>query len=378
MKFKTKEILFFIGFFILTLSKYISNIALLKSINNHRLIVDAIGIFLIIVYLAQRRNFSWKVVILLSIGVINFLMVRDSTLLTFVTILLALKNITVDKIIQYYYKINAFILTICTLMYPVLLKINLVSTSFISGRERYTFLFNHPNTYSITFVFVFLAYIYLDKEKISNIRIIITCIFAIIYLYIFPKTITAVISLLVFLTLFVFTQYFKYIRKYVLKFALPIFTILCITTIYSFYYNLDIPIIRNYISGTFEIRFVDAAYALKYYKLSLFGTLINDLGSLVYRDGNWVSHWLDLGYIRALFNYGILGFVLYLICLTRAFYNYIKNKQYFIVILITVVIIYGLSEWGAFDIITAFPLLFLYIGLLSKKKLMKCNSRGNI
>lgn len=376
MKFKKNEVLFYIGFFILTLSKYVSNIALLKNINNHRLIVDAIGIFLIVFYLLLRKDISLKVVMLLSISVINFLMVRESTLLTFITILLAVRSIKVNRIIQYYFKINAFVLLLCTLLYPVLLYFDLVGTSLISGRERYTFLFTHPNTYSITFVFTLLAYIYLYKEKITNIRIIIMCVFAIVYLFIFPKTITAVISLLVFLMLFVLTQYYKYIREHILKFALPMFTILLITIICSYYYDFDIPILHNYISGTFEIRFIDAAYALKNYKLSFFGTFINDLGSLVYRDGDWVSHWLDLGFVRALFNYGILGFLLFLTFFTRSFYYYVKNKQYFIVILIIVMLIYGLCEWGAFDIMTAFPLVFLYKGLISKKKVMKCNARG--
>ncbi|MBV3836961.1 hypothetical protein, partial [Bifidobacterium sp. MSK.17.10] len=55
------------------------------------------------------------------------------------------------------------------------------------------------------------------------------------------------------------------------------------------------------------------------------------------------------------------GALIFTVILIHSIRSMIRNRDYSSLILITIVLFYGLSEWGAFSALTAFPLLLTTI-----------------
>lgn len=97
--------------------------------------------------------------------------------------------------------------------------------------------------------------------------------------------------------------------------------------------------------------------AIRLYGVNLTGHYLDKLGETLFIDGQWGTFWLDFAYVRVLVEFGIIGALIFTVILIHSIRSMIRNKDYSSLILITIVLFYGLSEWGAFSALTAFPLL---------------------
>ena len=131
--------------------------------------------------------------------------------------------------------------------------------------------------------------------------------------------------------------------------------------IFSLYLTGKTGFIGKIISGTFSYRFIGSVMAIRLYGVNLTGHYLDKLGETLFIDGQWDTFWLDFAYVRVLVEFGIIGALIFTVILIHSIRSMIRNRDYSSLILITIVLFYGLSEWGAFSALTAFPLLLTTI-----------------
>ena len=195
-----------------------------------------------------------------------------------------------------------------------------------------------------------------------------------VFLYVFPNSKTAVVTVLVYMGCRFLVRYARILWKPFIRVILPATAVIAVIFVFLFYTG-HASVISNYIADTFEARFSGAATAFRMYNVNLFGHELEELGETVYVNGEWSIFWLDLAYIRILFTFGIVGTVVFFVPLFKAVGRYIREKNYIVLSLLAVAIVYGISEWTAFSITTVFPLLFLSVPLKEKKTVFKVTWR---
>lgn len=368
-KIKANKVLFYVGFTIIILRKFGSVIEVLQHSLLNTYNIYFVGITFIIMS-AIICQFSFTDFFFIVYGLVSFYLTRDITLLSFLSILIAAKNIVLDEIIIFYYRIQFCILGICILFYPLLRIIgsSLATTSYIAGRFRYNFFFTHPNNFAIQCVFTILAYIYIKRNKFSLKKINIICIITALFLLLFPNSQTATLVMLIYVFMNIVVRYASVFWKYFIRVFIPLFAFTLIYILFQFY-NGNTSIISNYITGTFASRFIGAIQGMELYHVNLFGNYISDIGDLIYMDGQWGNLWIDLAYIRMLITYGIIGAGIFYYIFIKSFFVYYKEKNYSVLLLFLSVMLYALSEWTAFSIQTVFPLLFCCVSINKQNRL---------
>lgn len=151
-----------------------------------------------------------------------------------------------------------------------------------------------------------------------------------------------------------------FFKKKILRFAPYLVAIIGIL-IFSLYLTGKTGFIGKIISGTFSYRFIGSVMAIRLYGVNLTGHYLDKLGETLFIDGQWGTFWLDFAYVRVLVEFGIIGALIFTVILIHSIRSMIRNRDYSSLILITIVLFYGLSEWGAFSALTAFPLLLTTI-----------------
>lgn len=363
-------VLFDCGFILLLINKFARVINIFTNTIFSTNYIYLVGIFLVVLSVLIKR-FSWIDLLLVAYGYFTFISVHDATLFSFFVLLIATQNINTDDILRIYARVQTFILSACIIVYPILLVLgsSYATVSYSAGRSaiRYNFFFSHPNNFAIQCVFTVLVYIYLYRDKLSYYKTNIIILFTIVFLLVFPKSKTAVIALIIYLVVLFMIKYAKLIWKPFIKFVFPIIIICISILVYMNYKGMALPF-ANYITGTFAARFSGAAMSFHIYKVNLFGNYLNEIGNTIYINGQWSTLWIDLAYIRMLIAFGIVGASIFYYIFFKGLIRHIKEKNYTVLSLFVVVIVYAIAEWTAFSILTVFPLLFCNISFQSRSK----------
>ena len=270
------------------------------------------------VVLFQKKSFFLILVFLFAFN--TWLLTRDTTLIVFLLFAATTQN-TKKKLLNTFLTVQSIILASCIITYFLALKIKFINVSLYNtgDRTRYTFFFLQPNNFGIQFAFTIICFIYISKLS-SLISIAILAISS-AFLYIFPNCVTGCVVLVIYALLILFFDKIDFFKKKILRFAPYLVAIIGIL-IFSLYLTGKTGFIGKIISGTF---------------------------------------WLDFAYVRVLVEFGIIGALIFTVILIHSIRSMIRNRDYSSLILITIVLFYGLSEWGAFSALTAFPLLLTTI-----------------
>ena len=369
------EFLFYIGFMALLINKFGKIISMTEGSMLSSNVIYFFGIFALILS-ALFSQFSMFDILLTVYGFSSFVTGFDTALLSFIVLVIAVKNMDIERVTAFYTYFQAAILGMCIGLYFVLLTAgsSYASLSVISGRVRYNFFFSHPNTFAVQVVFTVLAYLYIKRKTLpywmTNVILSVTAVF----LYLFPNSQTAVVTVFVYMGCRFLVRYARLLWKPFIRVILPATAVIVVFFVFLFYTG-HAAVISNYIADTFEARFSGAATAFRLYNVNLFGHHLEELGETVYVNGQWSTFWLDLAYIRILFTFGIVGAIIFFVPFFMAVGRYIREKNYIVLSLLAVVIVYGISEWTAFSITTVFPLLFLSMPVKEKKTVFKVTWR---
>lgn len=311
----------------------------------------------------------WKPVriwnlILIPVGMISYWKSKDDTLIILILLILAWGQRDANVLIRFWFEIQATVLIACTGLYMFLLALGspLAKTGLMDGRLRYYFMFNHPNNYSIQMFFCLMAFVYLYGRKVKKAWLCLIFIIFAVFFALLPKTYTATISMLCIGGLLLCTWYLrKHLKLIYGCFTVAIFVITygCVALIYSGKGDF----VSRVFSGSFYGRMNSAATLLHEHPLTLFGRQMTELGRITRINGDWNVEWADMAYTRCFMAFGIIGGAVLIFLLFRSFYGMVEKQCYGEALALAAVCIYGVSEWSAFSITTAWGMIFLGEGL---------------
>ena len=367
-----KEHLFFIGLLFYVLRNffaYTSYPVPNSILNIFWFITQSSWIFAMV----MRWEFNGRViveVILLIFGYINLKITGSWNMLSLFFMLFASKGIEVKKIINLMFKVSAVLLSVNIAWYTLNYLLGRVTISQMREVDgeiilRHNFYFNHANGLSLYIFFVVLMFMYLYYEKINKSILYLVLLISALFIYSFPNTRT--IALLFLIVMLLDLPKRKTLDMFVCKICRHMYIIgfiLIIVLVYLFVNNSNAIVLK--INDAMNGRLTLVAGAFQLYGVNLQGhKIINEevfLPSLGY-----FKLYIDNFYGMLVIRYGLLAtFIVsfFAICTSKSLYK--QNKR-LVLILLSIVFIFGLSESTALDIFPVFPWLFFKETNLYKK-----------
>lgn len=309
----------------------------------------------------KRKKLKIIDMLLMCLGIISYMKSGFTGMLTFALIIVAARDIDVDRIIKFSFKINFFILVIHIVLYIIyyVFDFHILKFNTRDGIDivRHTFLFGHANTFSAYFCWTYMMYLYLKYERIGIIDYM-GMILASIFIYVFPNSRTSSIIIIIMMFLIMLT---KFMQKKELKITPKLLRQgIMICSIFSvilliFYGKSDfVSTIDKFFSA--RIKLARACY--EYYGISMFGEYIPIGQELQYMEDFGLNGLtLDSAYYSLMFNYGIGSFLVVIVLLIKTSNkNKIKMKE---VVFLDLFAMFALMETISFNPLFGFPLLFI-------------------
>ncbi len=327
-----------IALFMIEFATFTKNIVFIT--NYSQVIINiAIGILLINSFLILckmkadlKKWIIYSIIIIISF--ISYIHTKDGILIQLSLILICSINIDFDDIVKkdVYFKMFLFIFILLAYF------LGAVNTAVFwrENKIRYALGFNQPNTLGYFLISWFFEYCYLQRNKIKWTSVVTLSLF-IYALLSLAESRTAELVLILFLILY--SVYYlknkkkkesKIINKYVAIIAFILFTILSFYVTYEFANGNSVAKqIDSFLSG----RLYWQNTFLNQYNINLLGNNID------------YFYTLDNAYIRTILNFGWIVWVTYAFVFNKIVSYAVKRKEYMIVIITLVLLVYGLMEW---------------------------------
>lgn len=206
--------------------------------------------------------------------------------------------------------------------------------------------YHHPNQLASTVLLLILLYMCIKRGqlKLSELFAVIVVVFATVEIT-RNRTITVLIPLEVVLLLLLNSTQFKNKAQLMFdvvgKWVMPVCALLSIVP--ALLMNTvtgRAQVILYNINGLMGSRYTHSARVFENYPVPLFGGIL-DFDEL---EDLYKYSTVDNGYVRLLYNFGIVGFAVFLLLYWMAISNMIKRKEYIFLSFIFIVSIWGLSE----------------------------------
>ena len=233
--------------------------------------------------------------------------------------------------------------------------------------------FTHPNRLACTVTYIIFCYICYKKDRLRKNDLVVICV-ATILAYLITKSRTLLYCTGLFIVL-----YWLFIGKHrgkIMKLMnAAAFLVMPICVLMS----ISIPILLLRSTGiiqeiiyainlAFSRRFTHIEHAFLAYPVSLFGGIF-DFESMTDTFGYAV---VDNGYIRFMYNYGIIGLIFFSFISMYCIYKLIKKKEYVYVIVCIIAAIQGLLE-NTYIYIGLNILVMFWGEMIQKDRIAKCS-----
>lgn len=217
------------------------------------------------------------------------------------------------------------------------------SFTIVSG---YGLGYHHPNQLASTVLFLILLYLCIKRGqlKLSELFAVIVVVFATVEIT-RNRTIVILVLLEVVSLLLLNSAQFKnktqLLFDVVGKWVMPVCALLSIgPALLMNTVTGRAQVILYNINGLMGSRYTHSARVFENYPIPLFGGIV-DFGEL---EDLYGYSTVDNGYVRLLYNFGIVGFAVFLLLYWMAVDKMIKRKEYIYLTFIFIVSIWGLSE----------------------------------
>lgn len=355
----SKNMIFYFAFVLLEISKFVAQ---LDIFGNSKWIFIAASFWIAIIcmlFFMFKQKVTVYEGILLALCAGSYYICRERYVITLFVVCIASKGIDKEAIIKLWTNIQIGVLASCIFIYTICYWIGLpiAVAGFIGeGRYRHFFLFEHPNGFAVELCFTVMAYIYLNYKKMAFWKNTLLLMAASLFLWVFPNSKTPALLLVVYWLVLGIYRYSEPLSRMLprcLPFGLILISafVICVVAVRSATW---MDIIDSVLSGRLDLAII----ALSQYKINLWGQQLSKIGSHIEYEGFWRQLWIDIGYLRMLLACGALltGFILY-----RIIYSYERYIKTCPLKAITLAMVFLLAtvEWGAFSVMTAFPLLFV-------------------
>ena len=369
IKINLTKILFYISLFLIEFATYTKNVTFVTNYSqvliNLALVLLIFSSFLKIINIKLNYKNCLLYFLLLALAFFSLIKTEDSLLFQLALLLFCSIDLEFDDILRKDIKIKILLFIF---IYGCYLTRNVETLFFTrNGQIRYAFGFNQPNAFGFFVLSLFLEYVYVKKLKIMK---VIVLFFIVMYFISLAGSRGSQVTCIIFMILYTI----NWIKQEKLKTELNMKILSLISRwIFIILTILSIYVTVRYIKGDGFVRILDDILSGRFYLQSLFYESY-DINLL----GNNINYFdtLDNAYIRAILNFGIIGWIVYTYIYYRMVVVADKEKNNLMLIIIFSLLAYGVMEWYILrPAINIF--LFYFSTSLIKDKLKRSDFNGN-
>lgn len=325
------------------------------------IIIAAVSLLLVIHIILSKYNLKSLIFCfaLSALALYTTIVTKQSAILEMVLLIIAVRNYSIDRVIEIIYNLSKHLLIIHLLIYLILVLLGQQQIfTLYYGRIRASFGFVHPNLFSIYVFNIILMWLWINYEKLKTKNIILLFLLMTV-IYLMTNTRTAYIIDIVVLIIILLSKKNKYPSATFTGFLFPIISLFMF--MFSNLYNEGnniVLIINNLLSGRIKL----GAYALSNYGITLLGQNVNF--SNITWDPQWElnSFTFDSLYTYLIFCIGVVWLLIIIFFVYKLSKKSEKSR-----IFILVFILYSITEIHPLNCFYLFPiLLFSTIGEKSK------------
>lgn len=292
-----------------------------------------------------------KIVALLAISLINYATTHETVFTIEILAAILFSLVDAKHLFQYIFYERVILLLLIVICSVVgILPFNAVEV-FKGGMNSkivlgYAFGFNHPNQFASAICFLILIYICYKNDQI-NVKNIFCIAVIMLCSYFFSKSRTLLVTTTFILLMVIMLQYrstsniFKRLLKILAPWSLPTFVVASI--VFPLSMTTATGRLKTYLWAFNDLigsRFSHSARVFSTYKIPLFGG-INHFDELQRLYGYSV---VDSGYINLLFDFGILGFVIFIVLYILTIRRLIREQEYIYLAVLIAVFMWGFTE----------------------------------
>lgn len=324
---------------------YVINMAEFTNI-----IKDIALVILIINFFLQSKKYKRKEFIILllviSLSTIISFFSKDKEIIKIVLLVCTAISIDFSKFIKYDFKLKL----ISTIIIVICYYLNLTEVYYSyreDGKLRSSMGFSHPNTFGGFIFSIVCDLIYLRKEKLNLLDVIIILLSSFVVSY-FSDSRTSQISIILVLIGSLFLKFDKLkiletkIVKLFINNSFIIFSI--ISFLLAYFFVKDNPL-AVHLNESFSGRISYIAQFFDEYNVNLFGREIEIIGTHKSRIIGTKAWILDNSYAMILLRYGLTTFLMMTICLNQFFKYAYKHNKYVVIIMYTFLILRSYGKY---------------------------------
>lgn len=342
---------------------FVAPIKLLISI-----IVTVLLFFLILLQEEKYKKQEFlKLLFLLILSIISYCVSKCNYILMSFLFVIACKKIDVKKVIKFDIKLKSLLIIITIIFYKIGLAENIIMYRE-NGTIRNSLGFSHPNSLGAFLFAICLDIMYLKYKKNKFTDYILLGISLAIAFFICDSR-ASQIGIILLLSLSLLLPKFeknKILKKIIILLPLIVFIISILSIIFyskgnSLFISLNV-LFSNRIKWAYQF--------LNYYSINLFGNYFQLYGVFL-NSGNYIRV-LDNAYINLLLRFGLVIFITVMYSTTKLLARSIKYNRYEVILVLTVILIYGLMESSIFRLpYNSLILLFSELLYSNKRKELK-------
>ncbi|WP_022776097.1 O-antigen ligase family protein [Butyrivibrio sp. AE2015] len=244
-------------------------------------------------------------------------------------------------------KILALIIVIFSALIGI---IGVNSMSVAKGREHFAYGYGlgytHPNRLGSALLYILMCYLCYRNERLKKHQLCVVVLISIVAFAI-TKCRTLIFCVALFCVFYYLykSRYFREIVKRVIRIVGPCSVPICVGMSIGFPFLLMrssgiVQKVVYFINLMFNRRFTHIEWAFLTYPVTLAGGNY-DFSSLEEKFGYAI---IDNGYIRFLYNYGILGLTMFALLTTVCLFLLVRRQKYLYVVICTIIAIQGMIE----------------------------------
>lgn len=312
-----------------------------------------------------------KILLIFLLVSIATLRSESLTIFTDVFLIVACKNVRLEKTIKLDLKIRfLFLIGIALVCLTNLIPDTLDYRNGILSRHSLGFA--HPNRFALHIFMICIYYLYINYYKIK-IRQIIMIFFLGFFTLFLSDGRTSCLGIFLVLIIAILNRYnLKRKKDSIIEKNIKIVSTLSV--IFSISFSILAPVL--YLLGIFKInsestfgsRIYMSSQGIRNYGITLFGQKIDLVTSIMARLTGRVANGIDNAYIYILVNYGVIILLLFIALIVVALKYAIKRSDYAGVLCFLIIIAVGIMENQILNIESDLFLLYVGKALYDRKK----------
>ena len=355
MDFKEKKkinlnyIFFFIAYIFSIAFWMFSNVVIVKDIRPF--FMNITFTVLLIQFINQSKKYKVKsigyVLLIFGFSILSWKKSGSNEVLILILFLICSKNIKFNTIV----KVDLIIKILFFAIIIVCYKLGFTNVYYMyreNGLIRSSMGFSHPNMFGLYVFSICCDLFYVIQNKKRLLMYFIFCIAIVIVLHFSDSRATCVVIILLMIGSAICNRN-NLMENKIVKKTLQYFFVVCalFSILMAIFYSENSTFFRR-MDELFNTRISSANTFLKEYDINLLGNQLELIGTKQAKILKVESKILDNAYVKLLLQYGIIIFCTYFVMFKKIINRAYKEKNYKIIIILTVMMLYGISENALF------------------------------